>query len=657
MNDLFNQKNKKTTPEYNAKDIVVLEGLEPVRKRPGMYIGGTDINALHHLVNEVLDNSMDEAIAGYASVIEVHILGNGFIKIKDNGRGIPIDPHPKHPKKSALEVILTTLHAGGKFNDNVYKTSGGMNGVGISVVNALSQELKVSIYKNKKLYSQEYQYGKPVTTLSSRELKNNITGTIIEFKPDAQIFPETKFDPKRLFQLVKSKAYLFKGIQIQWKCDKELLSNIDIPADSKLHYPGGLIDFLTEDMEDSSAIIKQAFHGNTNIIDDNQKIEWAITWTKNGENKIFSYCNAIPTPLGGSHENGFKNAILKSIRNYAELSNFKKPSQIIIDDIISSCYLLLTIFVTNPQFQGQTKEKLVDNRVARAIENVIKDYFDLWLSNNKQEANILLNQIIFNCQERLSRKIQTETNRKTFTQKLRLPGKLSDCSQKTAKGTEIFLVEGDSAGGSAKQARARETQAILPLRGKILNVANSSADKINANQEISDLKLALGCGTGNNFNLQNLRYEKVIIMTDADVDGAHIASLLMTFFYKQMPELIKAGCLYIAQPPLYKISCGNKSYYALNDQEKEKILQKIGKNNKYEISRFKGLGEMPAKQLKETTMSVGNRKLIKICLAEDITHSEQQVEKLMGKKPELRFQFIQERSKLLDDKTRQELNT
>lgn len=647
MNDLFSKKTKqeKITDNYTASDIEVLEGLEPVRRRPGMFIGGTDDNALHYLVNEIFDNAMDEVVAGFASVIEMRLLADNFITITDNGRGIPIDAHPKFPDKSALEVILTTLHSGGKFSNKVYQTSGGLHGVGLSVVNALSDSLTVEVIKDKKIWRQSYSKGEPQSALSEVGTINNKKGTSITFHPDPEIFTEnTTFKPHKLYQLAKSKAYLFKGVQIKWFCDPSLISpSSNVPTEDIIKFPGGARDFLSTHLSAEQSIIPDYFCGEVTVA--NSKVEWAIGWTKEQDGFIHSYCNTIHTPLGGTHETGLRNALVKGLKSYGEMTNNKKASQINGDDIISSGCGILSVFIPSPHFQGQTKDKLVSHETTKLVENALKDHFDHWLAGNKQATELLLNFIIERAEERLNRRQQKDVNRKSMHQRIRLPGKLADCSRDIASGTEIFLVEGDSAGGSAKQARNRETQAILPLRGKILNVANNNIDKIKANQELADLELALGCGTLKNYNEANLRYEKVIIMTDADVDGAHISSLLMTYFFISMPQLVKNGHLYLAKPPLFRITQSNKSYYARDEKEKNSIVEKLSKSKaNIEIGRFKGLGEMNTPQLKDTTMDPSKRSLFKVELPENIDIVRERVEQLMGKKPEFRLQFIMEQT-------------
>lgn len=667
MTDLFASAKKKpaATPSYTASDIEVLEGLEPVRRRPGMYIGGTDEHAMHHLVNEILDNSMDEAVAGYATRIEISLAVDGTLTVTDNGRGIPVEPHPKYPKKSALEVILTILHSGGKFSDNAYQTSGGLHGVGISVVNALSDDLRVEIARDNILYAQTYSRGNATSKLQNLGAVKGRRGTTVSFHPDPEIFgKDTKFSPKRIHDLARSKAYLFRGVEIRWSCDPSL-----VPADAKFSanetfkFPNGLLDYLNGAMEGESTLIPDAFYAQANLPDGVGKVECAVTWLAEGEGFCRSYCNTIPTPQGGTHEAGLRSMLVRGLKGYGEMIGLKKAGIITADDVLGGGAIMLSLFMRDPQFQGQTKDKLASNDATRLVDNALKDYFDHWLTNDPARSSALLTALIDKAEERQRRKDEKDMVRKSPTRKLRLPGKLADCARNSADGTELFIVEGDSAGGSAKQGRHRETQAILPLRGKILNVVSATRDKIRDNQEIQDLILAMGCGIGSAFSLKNLRYERVIIMTDADVDGAHIASLLMTFFYTQMPDLVTHGHLYLAQPPLYRLTAGNISAYAMNDAHKDELLKTMFKGkSKVDISRFKGLGEMPAKQLKETTMAPESRTLIRVTIAdaeraatEMIADAEQAkelddlVERLMGKNAEARFDFIQKNATFADN--------
>lgn len=644
------------TESYSAKDIEVLEGLEPVRRRPGMYIGGTDERAMHHLFAEVLDNSMDEAVAGHANWIQVCLSADGFLTVTDNGRGIPVDPHPKMPHKSALEVILTTLHAGGKFSSDAYETAGGLHGVGISVVNALSERVEVEVARNKRLYRQVFERGLALAPLEDVGAATNRRGTSVRFRPDPEIFGDkASFRPKRLFQMSKSKAYLQSGVEIRWQCAEELLPpDGSVPALEVLHYPNGLADQLTEWTSEKRLITDNPFSGKVDV-GKSGKVEWAVCWTGQGfgeyDSQVRSFCNTIPTPEGGTHEAGLRSALTKGLRAYGDLKAVKKANQLTADDVLGTTGALLSVFIPNPEFQGQTKEKLSTTSAFRLVENAIRDRFDHWLAASPREADKLLEWVITQSDDRLRKRREREVSRQSATRKLRLPGKLADCSSNSPLGTEIFLVEGDSAGGSAKQARNRATQAILPLRGKILNVANATADKLSKNQELSDLALALGCGVGKHFELDNLRYERVIIMTDADVDGAHIAALLITFFYRQMPKLVESGRLFLAMPPLYRLTAGGKTIYAMDDAHKTELIETVFKNKKVELGRFKGLGEMMPAQLKETTMNPDSRTLARIVLPEDkedLSPAEL-VETLMGRKAELRYKFIQENAHFAGD--------
>lgn len=672
-NDLFSS-NTARSGDYSAEHIEVLEGLEPVRKRPGMYIGGTDERAYHHLASEILDNAMDEAVAGYANRISVELHEEGSITITDNGRGIPIDDHPKFKDKSALEVILTTLHSGGKFSGKAYETSGGLHGVGSSVVNALSEWLWVEVARDKQLYKQSFSRGTPTSKLEKLGAVNNRRGTAVSFKPDPDIFGKKQtFKPAWLFQMVRSKAYLFRGVEIRWICPPALLDkDTAVPAEATFHFPNGLQDYLETSLKNQQTVTGKMFAGLADLPDKAGRLEFAMTWLEGGDGFIHSYCNTIPTPMGGTHEQGLRTALARAIRAYGDMVGIKKAAQITIDDIMAGATILLSVFIRDPQFQGQTKEKLATAEAAKWVDVAIKDHFDHWLSADPAAAKALLDELILRSEERLRRREEKSTQRKSATRKLRLPGKLADCSRSDADDTELFLVEGDSAGGSAKQGRNRETQAILPLRGKILNVVSASGDKIKQNQEIQDLIQAMGCGVGRDFDIKKLRYERIIIMTDADVDGAHIASLLVTFFYTQMRGLIEQGHLYLAQPPLYRLTAGTLSEYAMDDAHKDDLLKTTFKDKKkVDISRFKGLGEMPAAQLKETTMNPATRTLLRVTIPDaraelglgaelgdlngdtptpDPTIAiDDLVDRLMGKNAEKRFEFIQDNAEFAQD--------
>jgi topoisomerase-4 subunit B len=635
--------------KYSAKDIEVLEGLEPVRRRPGMYIGGTDEAALHHLASEILDNSMDEAVAGHATLIEVTLAAGNSLMVRDNGRGIPVDPHPKFKNKSALEVILTTLHSGGKFSGSAYATSGGLHGVGSSVVNALASSFTAEVARDKRLWRQEFSRGIPKTKLIDAGAIQNRRGTTIRFTPDTEIFGDKHFVPARLYRLCRSKAYLFRGVRIKWSVDPSLLKgDPETPPEAELHFPGGLRDSLEAELNGAPRVLSAIWAGEANLPNlpngtPQGRLEWACAWLERGESMLDTYCNTVPTPLGGTHEAGFRSALLKGLRAWAEQRGNKRGAQLIGEDVTGALAAKFSLFIREPQFQGQTKDKLTNPEAGRLTEVSLRDRFDHFLAGDPNAADNLLAFVIDRAEERIRRKEARDTPRKSATRRLRLPGKLSDCATENAEGTELFLVEGDSAGGSAKQARNRNTQAILPLRGKILNVASASADKLRQNQELKDIIEALGCGVGTSFNRANLRYERIIIMTDADIDGAHIASLLMTFFYRELPELIRHGHIYLAQPPLYRLTQGAKSIYAMDDSAREKLLKTFKPGSKVEVSRFKGLGEMPPAMLKDTTMDPAKRTLLRVVATADTrAFTSDRVESLMGKRPELRLQFIQE---------------
>ena len=638
---------KSSDSGYSAKDIEVLEGLEPVRRRPGMYIGGTDEKALHHLFAEVIDNCMDEALAGHASWIEVELEANGFVSVTDNGRGIPVDAHPKFKNKSALEVIMCTLHAGGKFDSKVYETSGGLHGVGVSVANALSERMEVEVARDQTLWTMAFERGKPKTKLVKAGKAPNRRGTKIRFRPDPQIFGEkAHFKAERVFKMARSKAYLFGGVEIRWHCDKALLKGLDdVPEKATFHFAEGLKDYLAAGLTGATLVHPDIFTGTAGKTGKHGAAEWAVAWTADQDGFLQSYCNTIPTPDGGTHESGLRSALLRGLKDHAgRIGQEKRAAPITSEDIMVGAACMLSVFIREPEFQGQTKDRLATTEAQRVVENAIKDPFDHWLAGNPNQANKLLDFVVERAEERVRRRNEKDIARKSAVRKLRLPGKLADCTNSGAQGSELFIVEGDSAGGSAKQARDRASQAVLPLRGKILNVASAGKDKLASNAQLADLIQALGVGTGAHYHDKDLRYEKIVVMTDADVDGAHIASLLITFFYRQMPQLIESGKLYLAVPPLYRLSHGGRIFYARNDKHRDEIMKKeFRANANVEVSRFKGLGEMMAAQLKETTMDPKKRTLLKVVLVEkEKKPTQKSVERLMGTKAEARFAFIQE---------------
>ena len=638
---------------YSAKDIEVLEGLEPVRRRPGMYIGGTDERAYHHLAAEIIDNAMDEAVAGYATHIQIDLSAEGVLTVRDNGRGMPVDPHPKLKPKSALEVIFTVLHSGGKFSGDAYQTSGGLHGVGASVVNALSEYLEVEVARDRQLWSMRFERGKPIGKLKSLGAVQNRRGTTVSFRPDHEIFGrEMRFKPSRLYRMARSKAYLFRGVEIRWSCDPALIREGDeTPAEATLHFPGGLADFLGAALEKETTVTPRPFAGRFEAKDKRGAVEWAVHWAPGRDSFVNSYANTIPTPQGGTHDLGLRGALTRGLRGYAELANNKRAGNITADDVMASACAMLSVFIRDPEFQGQTKDRLSNPEAQRFVESAVRDHFDHWLAESPVDADRLLQHVIEVADERMRRRAEKEVARKSATRRLRLPGKLADCARDASEGTELFLVEGDSAGGSAKQARDRNTQAILPLRGKILNVASAAAGKLQANQELSDLLQAIGAGTGQKYRGEDVRYDKIVVMTDADVDGAHIASLLITFFYREMPGLIRDGRLFLAMPPLYRLQQGSKVTYARDERHRDELIQTFFKPNaKIDIARFKGLGEMMPAQLKETTMQPGKRTLLKVTIPDgEEGETGDLVERLMGRKPELRFQYIQEHAKFVED--------
>ncbi|VAX19683.1 Topoisomerase IV subunit B [hydrothermal vent metagenome] len=621
--------------DYSAKDIEVLEGLEPVRKRPGMYIGGTDSAGLHHLVWEALDNAVDEAINGHCNAIEVIIGDDGSVSVEDNGRGIPVDKHPKF-KKPALEIIMTTLHSGAKFSQKSYSTSGGLHGVGVSVVNALSECMTVEVKRDGHEWSQSFAKGLPLAKLKKgRAVRKR--GTKITFTPDASIFKKTViFSKKLISDRAETEAFLNSGVTIVVKDERD-------GSTQTFHYKNGIRDYLTKLISTKKAVGAGYFYHTQ---ENGARVEVALQWTEGTETKIYSYANSVYTSDGGAHENGLRNALTKTVRAHIERTSGKgKPVSITSDDVREGLIAVLSVFIGNPQFQGQTKEKLNNPEVISIVESAIKTAFERYLLENPSTAEAIVGRIKLASQARMASRAAKDTvMRKTsLSHRLTLPGKLADCSSTNPSNTELFIVEGDSAGGSSKQARDRTRQAILPLRGKILNVENATAEKLAANNEIKALVTSIGAGVGDVFDYSKLRYDKIIIMTDADVDGAHISALLLTFFYRYMPKLINRGHIYLAQPPLFRVELGKDSKYALDENGMNEILQKAPKNVKPVIHRYKGLGEMPASVLKETTMDVSKRVLLKVTI-DDVEATDSAFTRLMGKDASARYDFLKENS-------------